>query len=111
MVIVSTGLTVFGKGEWHLENHGSCRFAHMGVLRVAALEAWAWRLQPSSNHDADEGSHGTVRGVGHAAGPGSICAVDGTGKVLWQGKCPTTPETIATTLREGGARGAVLMTT
>lgn len=28
----------------------------------------------------------------------SICVVDGAGKVLWQGKCPTTPETIAATL-------------
>lgn len=29
----------------------------------------------------------------------SICVVDGAGKVLWQGKCPTTPETIAATRR------------
>lgn len=33
----------------------------------------------------------------------SICVVDGAGKVLWQGKCPTTPETIATTLRAKAA--------
>src|SRR5918911_3477577 len=29
----------------------------------------------------------------------SVCVVDGQGKTLWQGKCASTPEAIATTIR------------
>src|SRR3954471_2226918 len=29
----------------------------------------------------------------------SICVVDGGGKVIWEGKCTSTPEAIAATLR------------
>ena len=29
----------------------------------------------------------------------SICVVDESGRVLWQGKCASTPEAIAATLR------------
>jgi hypothetical protein len=30
----------------------------------------------------------------------SICVVDGSGKTLWQGKCASTPEVMAATIRE-----------
>ena len=29
----------------------------------------------------------------------SVCVVDGSGKTLWQGKCASTPEAIAATIR------------
>ena len=29
----------------------------------------------------------------------SVCVVDGSGKVIWQGKCASTPEAIAATIR------------
>ena len=29
----------------------------------------------------------------------SVCVVDGSGKVIWEGKCASTPEAIAATLR------------
>jgi hypothetical protein len=29
----------------------------------------------------------------------SVCVVDGDGKTLWQGKCASTPEAIAATIR------------
>ena len=29
----------------------------------------------------------------------SMCVVDGAGKVLWQGKCASVPETMAATVR------------
>ena len=31
----------------------------------------------------------------------SVCVVDGNGKTLWQGKCASTPEAIAATVRAG----------
>jgi transposase len=30
----------------------------------------------------------------------SICVVDGAGRKVWQGRCPSTPEAIAVALRE-----------
>ena len=33
----------------------------------------------------------------------SICVVDESGRVLWQGKCASTPEAIAATLGQQGA--------
>ena len=35
----------------------------------------------------------------------SVCVVDGGGKVIWEGKCASTPEAIAATIRAQGARG------
>ena len=29
----------------------------------------------------------------------SVCVVDGAGKVVWQGKCPSTPEAMTATVR------------
>jgi transposase len=36
----------------------------------------------------------------------SICVVDSSGKTLWQGKCASTPETIAATIRARAAKAA-----
>jgi transposase len=35
----------------------------------------------------------------------AVCVVDAAGAVLWQGKCASTPEAIAATLRRGAGRG------
>ena len=36
----------------------------------------------------------------------SICVVDGDGKALWQGKCASTPETLAATIRTRAPQAA-----
>ncbi|PWC54935.1 transposase, partial [Azospirillum sp. TSH20] len=35
VVIDSTGLKVFGKGEWHLEKHGGTAYRSWGKLHLA----------------------------------------------------------------------------
>lgn len=36
----------------------------------------------------------------------SVCVVDGVGKVVWQGKCPSTPEAMAATVRRRAPHAA-----
>ena len=38
-------------------------------------------------------------GLDVSQGQTSVCVVDGGGQVIWEGKCASTPEAIATTLR------------
>ena len=36
----------------------------------------------------------------------SVCVVDGAGKVIWQGKCPSTPEAMAATVQRRAPHAA-----
>ena len=38
-------------------------------------------------------------GLDVSLGQTSVCVVDGSGKALWQGKCASTPEALAATIR------------
>ncbi len=38
-------------------------------------------------------------GLDVSLGQTSVCVVDGGGRTLWQGKCASTPEAIAATIR------------
>ena len=71
---------------------------------MALLRAGALQLQSGSNaiRPAEESWHGTVFGLDVSQEQTSVCVVDGGGKVIWEGKCTSTPEAIAATLRAYG---------
>src|SRR5215213_5670368 len=68
---------------------------------MALLRAGALQLQSGSDAigPAEESRHGTYVRLDVSQEQTSVCVVDGGGKVIWEGKCASTPEAIAATIR------------